>query len=198
LVTQKKYVIPDDIIKLIKKKAPEVAALLPKIEIQKLDDFYSSARYDKKKKKVVISIPLRRTSICGAFTFVHEIAHAVVMLDCVKKGVDISEESKYSRERDAHEVESKLMKKLFPKRIYDVWLADFLGNFVSTFFEYEVYNHPERNFDRAFARANNRCYPKANQRENPFYVLHSYFILRPGNSNMAAVAITELLLEGKV
>ena len=198
LVTKERYTVPDDILKMIKKKAPEIATILPKIEIQKLKDFYPSARYDKKKKKVIISTPFRRTGICGALTFVHEIAHAVVMLDYAKKGVDTLNKSKYWHEKKGLEVESGLVKKLFSKKIHEAWLARFLGSFCRTFFEYEIYNHPERNFDRAFARANNRCYLKANQCENPFYVLHRYFISRPGYSAMTSVAITELLLEGKV
>jgi len=198
LATQKKYVIPDDIIKMIKKKAPEVAALLPKIKIQKLKDFYSSARYDKKKKKVIISTPLWRTSVCGAFTFIHEISHAVVMLNYAKKGIDTSSKSKYWGEREAYKVESKLVKKLFSKKVYGAWLASFLDQISSALFEYEIYTRPERNFDRVFARVINHCYLKARQHENPFYVLYSCFVLRSGNSAMSAVAITELLLENKI
>lgn len=198
LVTKERYTIPDDILKMVKKEAPEVAAILPKIEIRKLEDFYPSARYDKKKRKVIISTPLRKTSISGALTFVHEISHAVVDFDCAKKGIDPVSKSKYWNEKEAYAVESKLIKKLFPKKIHEAWLAGFLGQFSSTLFEYEIYNHPERNFDRAFARANNRCYLKANQRENPFYVLHRYFIIHPGGVALASVAITELLLENKI
>ena len=198
LATKKKYVVPEDIVKMIKKKTPKVAALLPKIEIQKLKNVYSSARYDKKKKKVIISTPLRKTSICGALTFIHEIAHAVVMLNYMEKGIDTSDKSKYWREKKAHEVESQLVKALFSKKIYDAWLASFLDQVSSTLFEYEIYNHPERNFARAFARANNRCYLKAHQRENPLYVLHTYLINRSGYSAITSVAITELLLEGKI
>ena len=201
LATKKKYVVPDDIvemIKMIKKKAPKVVALLPKIEIQKRKDFYSSARYDKKKKKVIISVPIRKTSLCGALSFIHEISHAVVYLDCVGKGADPVSKGKYWNEREAYAVESNLIKKLFPKKIREAWLAGFLESFVSTLFQYEIYNHPDRNFDRVFARANNRCYLKANQRENPFYVLNTHLINRSGCSAMPAVAIAELLLEGKI
>ena len=200
LATKKKYTAPNDILKMIKKKAPEAAAIIPKIEVREQTGFNPSARYDKRKKKVIISAHTghAKISICGVFNFVHEIAHAVVMLDYAKRGADISGKSSYWHEKEAYEVESKLVKKLFSKKIYDAWLASSLGGFVSTLFEYEIYNHPDRNFDRAFARANNRCYLKAHQRENPFYVLNSYFTFRSGCSAMTSVAITELLLEGKV
>ena len=198
LATKKVYTVPDDILEMIKKKVPEVVTILPKIEIRGIEDFYPASRYDENKKKVIIFINPRRTRISGALTFIHEISHAVVDFDCLNKGIDPMGDSKYWNEKEAYKVESRLIKKLFPKKIHEAWLANFLNNITFTLFEYEIYNHPERNFDRAFARANNRCYLKANQRENPFYVLDSYLIARSGYSALASVPITELLLEKKI
>ena len=192
LATKKKYVVPDDIVKMIKKKTPKVATLLPKVKIQKLKDFYSSARYDKKKGKVIISTPLRKTGICGALIFVHEISHAVVDLDCVDKGVDLVSRGSYWKEREAHKVEFKLVKKLFSKKVHEAWLASFLSSFSTSLFEHEIYSNPKQDFDKIYARIKNRCLLKANQHKNPFYVLHPYYINQPGSAALASVAITEL------
>ena len=198
LVTKKKYSVPDDILETIKKKAPQVATIIPKIEIRKLTDFHPNTWYDEKNKKVVIFVTSGKTSICGALSFLHEIGHAVVMLDCLEKGTNPMREGKYWNEERGYEMESKLIKKLFSKKIHEAWLASFLSSFSTSLFEHEIYSNPKQDFDKIYARIKNRCLLKANQHKNPFYVLHPYYINQPGNAALASVAITELLLEGKI
>lgn len=67
--------------------------------------------------------------------------------------------------------------------------------YARTFFELEVYTNPNQNFDKMYARAFNRCFPKANQKKNPFYVLDYYLLGRPGGSITVSVAYAELLLK---
>ncbi|MBI3397432.1 hypothetical protein HY045_03070 [Candidatus Woesebacteria bacterium] len=48
-------------------------------------------------------------------------------------------------------------------------------------FEKSIYENPEANFDKLYAKALNQYYRFSEQKTNPLYVLWSSLILRPGN-----------------
>ncbi len=40
-----------------------------------------------------------------------------------------------------------------------MFLGKDIRGFFSTFFEYEIYNNPDQDFNKAYVKAINRCYP---------------------------------------
>lgn len=194
LVTKKRYSIPDDIFKMIKKKDPKVAVAIPRIKIKKLKDFYPQTKYDKKKKTVTIYISTKETDIHNTLKFVHELGHALVMLGSVDKNIDLSGKSRYWHEKEGIKETFALEKTLLSKKVREASQADFLlGFFTLALFEYEIYNNPDQDFDKVYAKAINRCYLKAKQRENPFYVLKNTLTTRSCASALYSVAAIDSL-----
>jgi len=110
------------------------------------------------------------------------------------EGIDPLSKSYYWHETEAYKFKFQFEEKCLSKEIKNASRGEILGNFLSTFFEYEIYNNPDQDFDKAYAKAINRCYPgRANQEENPFYVIESGFMNRPADAT-ASVVCTELLL----
>lgn len=188
-----KYTIPDDIYRLAKGVFPEVEKIIPRIEIGPVTGFYPFAMFIKKTKSVFIKVP-SKPCICNALTFVHELGHALSFIELADKGINPLSKSRYWHEKEAYKFEFQFEEKCLPEEIKNASKGKRLDNFLITFFEYEIYNNPDQDFDKAYAKAINRCYPgRANQEENPFYVIESGFMNRPADAT-ASVVCTELLL----
>lgn len=188
-----RYTIPDDIYRLAKGVFPEVEKIIPRIEIGPVTGFYPLAMFIKKTKSVLIKVP-SKPCICNALTFVHELGHALSFIRLADKGIDPLSESKYWHEKEASKFKFQFEEKCLPEEIKNASRGKRLDNFQTTFFQYEIYNNPDQDFDKAYAKAINRCYPgRANQGKNPFYVIESGFMNRPAVAT-ASVVCTELLL----
>jgi len=189
-----RYSIPDDVHRLAKNAFPEVERVIPRIEIKQKMGCYSYAKFIKETKSVLIEVPTK-PSIYNALTFVHELGHALSLLELADKGVDPYTKSRYWHEKEAYKFKFKFEEKCLPEEIKNASRGERLGNFLTTFFEYEIYNNPDQDFDKAYAKAINHCYPgKANQKQNPFYVIEEGFIDRPCDNTTTSVVCTELLL----
>jgi len=187
-----RYSIPNDVYHLAKDAFPEIEKILPRIGIGPVTDFNPSAKFIKETKSVFIKVP-SKPSIYNALSFVHELGHALSFIRLADEGIDPLSKSYYWHETEAYKFKFQFEEKCLPKEVKNASRGEILGNFFSTFFEYEIYNNPDQDFDKAYAKARNRCYPgRANQEENPFYVLESGFMNRPCDPT-ASVVCTELL-----
>ena len=188
-----RYSIPDDVYRLAKDAFPEIEKILPRIEIGPVTDFNPSAKFIKETKSILIKVSTN-PSIYNALSFVHELGHALSFVKLADKGIDPLSKSYYWHEKEAYKFKFQFEEKCLPEEIKNASRGEMLGNFLSTFFEYEIYNNPDQDYDKAYAKAINRCYPgRANQGENPFYVIESGFMNRPCDPT-ASVVCTELLL----
>lgn len=189
-----RYSIPEDVYRLAKKAFPEVEKIIPRIQIGPVADINPAAKFIKETKSVLIEVPTK-PSIYNALSFVHELGHALSFVKLADKGIDPYSKNYYWHETEAYKFKFQFEEKCLPEEVKNASRGEILGNFFSTFFEYEIYNNPDQDFDKAYAKAKNRCYPgRANQEENPFYVLESGFMNRPADATTSVVC-TELLLK---
>jgi len=192
LVKVPEYSIPNDIYRLAKSAFPEIEKILPRIKIEKIKDFNPAARFIKETKSVIIEVSTK-PSIYNALDFVHELGHAISFIKLAEKGIDPLSKSKYWHETEAYKFVLQFEKLCLEKEVKNASRGSILGDFLTTFFEYKIYNNPDQDFDKVYAKAVNRCYPKANQERNPFYVLENSLIFRPCSSVLNSVVWAELL-----
>lgn len=194
LIKAPKYLVPEDIYRLTEKVLPKVKEIIPLIKIEKVKDFNPSARFVKETKSVIIKAPTK-PSIYNALTFVHELGHALSFVELAEKGIDPLTKSIYWHDMEAGKFEFQFEELCLPKEVKNASKGQMLGDFLTAFFEYEIHNNPNQDFDEAYAKAKNRCYPKANQVRNPFYVLESGLIARPCGTMVTSVVEAILLSE---
>ena len=188
-----KYSIPDDVYHLAKDVFPEVEKIIPRIEVGPITGFYSLAKFIKETKSVFIKVPSKPT-VYNALTFVHELGHALSFIKLADEGVDPLSKSKYWHEKEANRFKFQFEERCLPEEIKNASRGEILENLSTTFFQYEIYNNPDQDFDEAYAKAISRCYPgRAKQKRNPFYIIQSGFMNRPCDPT-ASVVCTELLL----
>lgn len=190
-----KYSIPNDVYRLAKRVFPEVEKIIPRIKIGPVTDISPKAKFVEETKSVFIQVPVK-PSIYNALIFVHELGHALSFIKLTNEGVDPLSKSYYWHERETCKFEFLFEEQCLPEEIKNASRGKRLEDFLTTFFEHDIYDNPDQDFDKAYAKAINRCYPgRANQEENPFYVLQAGFMNRPCGTATASVVCTELLLE---
>ena len=195
LINPPKFTIPEDVYKLAKKKLPEVKKVISKIKIEKKIGFNPSARYDWKNKKVIIETPIK-PSIYHVLTFIHELGHAIYFLKLAEKKIAPLSKSRYWHEKKAFKFKFKFENLALPKEIKNASRERVLADFLTAFFEHQVYTNPNQDFDKVYAESINRCYPnKPKQKSNPFYVLENSLIFRPCGTVTGSVVRAELLSE---
>ncbi|MCG2685876.1 hypothetical protein L6258_00710 [Candidatus Parcubacteria bacterium] len=194
---EKEYSV-ESLCQKIKKRKLKIAEVIPRIEIKELKFFpkstgrYPKAVFDWKKKSVTIFVILKKVTAYSVRSFFHELAHASTDLELLDKGVRPNTKSRCWREYEAIKVQLKLQRIFLPSDVRDVIEAGHLRALLTTLFEYEIYNHPDDDFDQTYAKVINRCFLKAHQTRNPFYVIDYYLINRPCSAVNASVALVEL------
>ncbi|MFZ5366244.1 MAG: hypothetical protein ACOZBZ_03025 [Patescibacteria group bacterium] len=195
LVSAPKFSLPKDIFKIARKINPKFKEVIPKIKlIGKIKDFHPTTRYDKKNGTITIEA-LLKPNIYNALTLVHELGHALSFWECLEKGVDLSTKSRYWKEKEAFRTLFEFEEFALPREVKNASQGQILGDFLTAFFEYEIYTNPNQDFDKLYAQAHNRCHPQSKQRKNPFYVLENNLVLSPCSVVTTSVAETELLLK---
>lgn len=190
----KRYKIPEDVYELAGKEWPEFKKYFSKIKIRKMRDFFPRTKFEKEDKSVFIGIPPKR-NIYNLLTFVHELGHAIGMLRRLEFGENLVGVTRYQMEKEAYEFKFAFEEKCLPKEVKNASRGAILGDFLTAFFEYEIYTNPDRDFDEVYAKAKNRCFPRADQERNPFYVLDNVLTLSPCSVVTASVVQAELLLK---
>jgi len=192
LVKVPKYSIPEDIYKTAEKIHPEIKRIISRIKVETIKGFYPRTEFINETKSVVIETPTK-PSIYNALTFVHELGHAIEFIKLAEKGIDPLSKSKYWQEKQAYQFKFKFEEKCLPEKIKDASRGGLLSDFFTALFEWTIYTNPNQDFDEAYAKTFNRCYPHiAGQKKNPFYVLENGLVLRPCSVVTASVAEAEL------
>jgi len=199
LVDSKKYLIPDDVYKMVKseKIVPNFEEFIKRIKVVQKTDFCPATLFDKNTGIINIEFLVEGRKIYriyGLLTFVHELGHAISMLKYADKGLDPYKKSRYWHEKEAYKFKFNFEDKCLPEKVKNASRGEILNDFLSTFFDYDIYTNPNQSFDKAYARAINRVYPgKPFQKINPFYVLENGFVFRPCSTLTASIVQTELL-----
>ena len=118
---------------------------------------------------------------------IHELAHVITYLKSFKRGINPSEKGAYWREKEALKIEIRILRKL-----KSVFLQNFFTEALLVFrrilFEIELYQNPNQNLSKLYAQTFNRCFKKANQQNNPLYILDEKIIRYPFSSLPHAIA----------
>jgi len=195
LASVPKFSLPNDIFKTIKQMNPKFKKVIPKIKfVWEIKDFNPTTRYDKKKKNIIIEASIKPT-IYNALTLVHELGHALSYFECLEKGIEPPAKSRYWEEKQAYKTVFEFEEYALPEKVKNASRGLILGDFLTAFFEYEIYTNPDQDFDKLYAQVHNRCRPQSKQNKNPFYVLENNLVLSPCSVVTASVAEVELLLE---
>lgn len=192
LVKFSKHSIPNGVYQLVENIFPEIKEIIPRIKIEERKGFNPCTRFVKKTKSVIIEVPTK-PSIYNMLIFVHELGHAISFLKLAEKGINPLTKSRYWHEKEAYKFKFRFEELCLTEKVRNASRETILGDFLTTFFEYEIYNNPDHDLDNAYAKAINRCYPKSNQERNPFYVFENSLIFRPCSSLVNSVVWTELL-----
>ncbi|MDO8551787.1 MAG: hypothetical protein Q7S03_03875 [bacterium] len=188
------FTFPEHVYQLAKMICPEIEKIIPRIEIGPRMGINPYAKYIKETKSVYLSVTAR-SDIYNVLTFVHELGHALSFIRLADSGIDPYSKSSYWHEKEAYKFKFQFEEICLPEEIKNASRGEILGDILSTLFQRDIYNNPNQDFDEAYARAINRCYPdKAKQKKNSFYVLENGLMDRPCDAT-ASVVCTELLLE---
>lgn len=95
---------------------------------------------------------------------------ALAMLKHTDKGEDTNHLPRYVLAQEANKFTLNFVKTQTPERIQKYFRYNLLRTITFALFAIDIYTNDHQDFDQAFARAVNRCYLKANQTKNPFYV----------------------------
>ncbi|MFW6143867.1 MAG: hypothetical protein ACOC4Z_03060 [Patescibacteria group bacterium] len=182
----------------MQERRPELVDCFSQVQVKGLEKdvlSYPRTTFDEDKKTITVQVPFWRTDIHNVMSFLHELGHALVFVDLWKRGEKVRSKSKYWHEKEAIKAELELNELVIPQKIRNVRETHFLGTFSQTLFERQIYINPNAIFDEAYADIINRCFLKANQKRNPFYVLDHYLVARPCQTALGSVAKTVLAYE---
>jgi hypothetical protein len=180
-----KFGVPDEIIKLVSKYDPRVKKYKDRIQIDYEKEpkdglSRSSAQYDAEKDIAIINLLQRGwDELEESLTFVHELGHSLDYLECIENKIIPFNLPKYIEEYSAIEFTHKFINKEISKKEQKLIRYNQLYSLSSTLFEIDILTNDKQDFDKAYARAINRCYPKAKQTSNPLYLFENNFITRP-------------------
>lgn len=188
----------DGIIELISKYDPRMSKYKDRIKIKfgKPEDFYgSSARYVDKKKIARITVANYVDGLARDTTLVHEVGHALDMLECEENRVIYTTIDRFIKEYSAVEFEHKFVKRVVPERDQKLIRYNFLNGLFMVLFEIDIFTNDDQDFDEAYAKAINRCFPNARQDKNPLYVFDKDFFFRPLDGLLYCIAGIDMYLK---
>lgn len=169
----------DETFDFVAKEYPIIRKFKRKIEIKVVGDTNLSF-YKKEKDLFMINIEKGVNVRHRSLSLIHELGHVIAGINSFTKGVDLLfEKGKYVSEKKAIEIEVTLLKKTSDK-FYQAILGEvLLFIFRSTLFEIELYQNPDQNLSRLYAKSFNRCFLKAKQKDNPLYILEEHISANP-------------------
>lgn len=185
----------DETLEAIKKIDPRFGKYKSKIDFKSKGVFYSLAHYNKAKKRVEISFRDQSTDYFFMMDTIHEVGHALDLLEKVEKGIDPYKLSKFEKEYSAIMFTHKIARNVFSEDQQKVIRYDELSMIASTLFEIDIFTNDHQDYDKAYARAINTCYLMTHQIDNPFYVIYKRFILRPLGELISSIIEVELYLK---
>ncbi|MDP3013978.1 MAG: hypothetical protein Q8M92_07040 [Candidatus Subteraquimicrobiales bacterium] len=175
---ENKFDVPSQILDLVSTYDSRIAKYRNKIDMKLDDDSYSGVKYLEGENKVRIRLRKDIEDLDRALVFVQGLGNALDLLDCVENKIT-PHISKYLQDYSAIEFTHKFIRREISEKGQMLIKYNMLHDLVYTLFEIEVFVNDKQDFDIAYAKAINRCYPTARQTENPLYVFDSRFIVRP-------------------
>ncbi len=156
----------------------------------------SQTLYEKETDSFRITLNKQVNGRHQSLDLIHELGHVLSQLQDFGRGSDPLKGGRYRAERQAVEIALAVMEGLSPL-LFQAYLGEVLLLFHRALFEIELYTRPTRNLGQVYAQGFNRCFPKAQQKTNPTYLLDERITLSPLSSLPHAVAHATVLL-GKV
>lgn len=191
-----KFEIPAQVYGLVAAYDTRADKYKDKIEIKyENEDLLGSAEYKTDKNIVEIRLKPNNGDINSTLGFVDDLGFAFNMLEAWDKGESPLDIPVYVSKYKALEYGMKFQKAYIIKKHQKVLRYNVLVGITMTLFQIDIFTNPNQDFDKAYARAINRCYPMAHQTENPFYVLDQNIILTPMWSLMSNMIEMELYLK---
>lgn len=158
-----------DLINIFEKKYPILKKYKNKIKIR-LDN-KSNTKYVKEKDYFDITLNKKVSLNHQLMDLIHELSHVISMLKVFKKDDYLYFLGTYYWEKSAINIELNFINKNFPE-LFTAELGNILQIIHQILFEIEIYQHPNQNPDRLFAKCFNRCFKGANQKNNKTYLLN--------------------------
>jgi len=186
-----KLTIPKEVIDVVGRKYPILHKFKNKIFVGFGDN--ARIRYYKEKDSFKITIHKTYNQRHQTIELIHELGHAITMLEDFKKGKDPLPNKRYEVEKSAINIQFNMLKSLSPI-IFQAHLGSILNTFHQILFELAVYDNPKQNLSQLYTEIFNRCFPEANQQNNRLYLLNEDIILKPLSSLPHVIAYTKLLL----
>lgn len=191
-----KFEIPNEVLSIVSTYDQRVVKYKDRIDIiYNPEVFYSSAYYNKDRDVVEIRLRRQRDDIYRALSFVRELGYALNALELVDKGGDPHTMPKYASKYNTIARGFKFVKSQISPNHQKVLRYNLLSTIASTLFEIDIFTNERQDYDKAYARAVNRCYPMTHQTENPFYVFYKRFVLSPMDELMSSMIEMELYLK---
>lgn len=190
--------VPNQILELVSKYDPRVTKYREKIRIEYKEDrvgFGGRTKYDNGEKVAKIFLKEDIVDLNKSLLFVHELGHALDFLECIEKKLSPHYFSAYLQEHSAEKFIHEFIKKEIPDKVQRRIRYDWLDTLTYTLFEIDIFTNDQQDFEEAYARAVNRCYPLAHQKINPLYVFNERFITRPLGMLLCNLINVELYLK---
>lgn len=149
-------------------------------------------------KEGIVEIQINKNSDYGrdgSLHFVTMLGVALEMLKYADKGKAPDQLPRYLLAHEADKFTLNFVRANAPERTQKYFRFNLLRTITFAFFVIDIYTNDQQDFDVAFARAVNRCYLKARQTKNPFYVFKEVLITFPMEDLMHSINYVELYLE---
>lgn len=179
------YSLPQDGISLMSQFYPEVKTIEPKIEFKFIKNTIPQTIYFPERDRFQIIFHSEKVNLHKLISFIHELAHILTISSKAK--------SRYWHELEANKKVFEFVKSQ-GSEVWDGYSADLLEILRRGIFEWEIYSHPNQDFEKAYLSSTKKCFPQtSNQEKNPFYLLSRELIEKPGYAILNAIITVNLL-----
>ena len=186
----------EEVFGFVEKEYPLLREFKQKVKVSFTQEEKTFTVYKTRQDIIEISLGEEANIRHLAIALIHELGHAISLLDYLRKGEEILfAGGKLEAEKRAIEIETNLLRKI-SEDLYKATLGEvLLFPFRNTLFEIELYKNPKCDVSRLYAKTFNRCFLKARQEDNPLYLLDEKIIFEPFALLPHAVARYQLLKE---
>lgn len=162
-----------NIIENIKKIDRRMNKYQRRIKIKYSNKNYSARAIPNKTTRTVEIILIKHKSYAyyDNLSLVHELGHAMDMIEMMDKGVDpVRSAPYYKAEKRADDLRYKYIMKYYTQDDREKYMFNLLNDIVITLFQFDIFNNPKQDFAKAFGIAVSTVYPNVHQENNPLYI----------------------------
>lgn len=180
----------DEVLNFVFGKYPTLKRFKAKIRIVMGDK--TRTKYDKKDDCFLVSIDKSVNFRHRVIGLIHELGHVVIFLKDFQKRIDPLAKGRYLEEKEVFKFELQILEEL-SEALFKAIFANVLLTIRRVIFEIELYENPNQDINKLYARTFNLCFPGANQKRNPFYILDESIVIAPFSSLPYAIAYAEAI-----